>query len=607
MGKRGVQSRSAVDQLQLVLTRSLKESVTDTVKSVCTSFQQVVEAQTKSTKEGVGYDQFYTACRRLVDYIAQYMETSPGFENQMDRIILACHSRATGRVLDTVVRDELWFRRRGAPSRSSRSTGRMARKTKVKQESAIKETERAEVPAMQSKGTPGRKRGTRSSARDPQPVKRQRRAARPVIIESSEEGEEEEEGDEEKKGRRKSVQAAKRRNLEKADDEALLPFKDAIGELCYPDGRTLSDTKFFKKRLCKSIQFVDALLCNPPPGKVCGRACKKIRLQMCSSSVPCQNKMCRIWHDVEAHTDRCQNAYCEFKNRILLRETMHKIEMKEQQMAVTMVELNHKQAELEYAAEKDRMAIENDLAQLSLDLEECERELGVLQATERAFYSILNKVGIAGSDDVIDDFPDFATHYVEKTAPRKVRKAMAASTSPLTSASSRSSRRVSAKSHGKSGDDNAGSERAKRRSTSSGRRSPSLQRKCVEGGEKESEIGNEQTNSFMPDEPPLPSAGPPPIRQNPELDQAYFISASGYSVHPLADDLDAPAVAPSIESAKVTDLPSERGLTNEQLTDTQRASEDNSGMIAGMSTALPLVEASNTTALIVSDVQSRDL
>lgn len=89
---------------------------------------------------------------------------------------------------------------------------------------------------------------------------------------------------------------------------------------------------------------------------------------MCSSSTPCKNKMCRIWHDVEAHTDRCQNPQCEFKNRILLRETMHKLDMKEQQIAAVKTELEGKQSELKKASDGDKEKLENEIASLEQDL-----------------------------------------------------------------------------------------------------------------------------------------------------------------------------------------------------------------------------------------------
>ncbi|GMF33531.1 unnamed protein product [Phytophthora lilii] len=131
------------------------------------------------------------------------------------------------------------------------------------------------------------------------------------------------------------------------DEHGLLTFKEAIGELCYQERRTPEQTAFFKERLRKSIQFVDALLCRPPPGKVCTRTCSKIRGSMCKNTVPCQDGMCRIWHDVEAHTDRCKNTKCEFKLRILVRETMHKLHNKQLEISTASQNLRMKNADLD--------------------------------------------------------------------------------------------------------------------------------------------------------------------------------------------------------------------------------------------------------------------
>ncbi|KAE8962516.1 hypothetical protein PR003_g30804, partial [Phytophthora rubi] len=704
MVKRSSKARrggSAVDQLQAALTRSLKDSVAEAVGSVCESYQQALDEQAAAAvavaaspaEESAGYDQYYSNCRRLVDYIQQNMEASSGFSEQMDRIILACHSGATERVLSSVVTKQLWFHTRGdAPERetrssrkSSSSSGRSgasrAAKKKVKRElsSSSSATTRmatratTESPAMHTRSASGGKRSTRSSTHDEQPVKRPRRAARKVIHDSSEdeedvekEEEEEEEEEEEKKPAMKKSKGKKKKQEEQDDDDELLSFKDAIGELCYPDRRTPTETKFFKERLRKSIQFVDALLCKPPAGKVCGRGCKKVRAQMCSSSTPCKNKMCRIWHDVEAHTDRCQNQQCEFKNRILLRETMHKLDMKKQQIAAVKTELEGKRAQLKEAADGDKDELEDEIASLEHDLEECDSELSVHETTKKTFWDNLNEIGIEVGDDVVDGFPDFATHYEEKKAPRK---AATTTTTHLSSASSRGSRaaarRASSGPHGSgAGDDEEENDadsdsvgdniprRTARRSTSSGRHSVRSHNESDEetkGGDEEMKEGDAGTFRSAnviprPDEPPLPPAGPPPFRQNPELDRAYAAAASGYSIQPPpADDLEAPAVAMEQETPGVTtdfetpvameqeppattmefEAPNAMeqdtqavtmdheptkqaeatvetdALQLERLADAQRASDEISGIMAGFSANPPLVDPVNTTGFTI--------
>ncbi|GMF35522.1 unnamed protein product [Phytophthora fragariaefolia] len=601
------------------------------------------------------------------------MEVSPGFGEQMDRIILACHSGATERVLSSVVTKQLWLHPRGAlpppPATAERET-RSSRKSssrshaRVKREpssssSSSRMATRASVesPAMHTRSArllPD----ARGSGHDAQPVgKRPRRAARKVIHDSSED---EDEGEEEKPV--KKARKARRQQEQEDDDDELLSFKDAIGELCYPDRRTPSETKFFKERLRKSIQFVDALLCKPPPGKVCGRGCKKIRAQMCSSSTPCKNKMCRIWHDVEAHTDRCQNPQCEFKNRILLRETMHKLDMKEQQIAALKTELESKRAGLKEAADSDKEELENEIASLEQDLEECDSEFGVLGVTKKTFWSNLNEIGIEVSDDVADNFPDFTLHYEDKKVPRKARKDGGDATAHLSSTSSRGSRAAARREGsgphgggaGDDDDDEDGADaenaddniprRTTRRSTSRARHSvPSHNESDEEtkGGDEETKEGDSRADRngrvTPPDEPPLPPAGPPPFRQNPELDRAFAATASGYSIHPPADDLEAPAVAMDPENpvihvdqetpavtadqetpavalnqetpavtedyeppkqAEATEV-SETSELQQLVDDAQQASDDISGIMAGFSANPPPVGPINTTGFTI--------
>ncbi|KAF4318712.1 hypothetical protein JM18_006549 [Phytophthora kernoviae] len=657
MVKRGSKSKtrrgSPVDQLQAALTRSLKESVAETVVSVCEQFEEAVNEVATPTGDSSsgGYDRYYANCRRLVDYIQQSMETSSGFGEQMDRIILACHSGATERVLSSVVTKQLWFHRRGdmlpfsaaEEKKSSNidnekisSSGSSTRSDIKKKPKALSQSHTepqkatrasTESPAIHTRSNvnTGKRVATRGIPHNTQPTKRPRRAAvRKIVHDTSDEEKEEVEEDEEEEKPTITRKGKKTQPHAQDDDDDLLPFKDAIGELCYPDRRSPADTKFFKDRLRKSIQFVDALLCKPPPGKVCARGCKKIRAQMCSSSTPCKNKMCRIWHDVEAHTDRCQNPQCEFKNRILLRETMHKVDIKNLQMADVKAELQNKKDALKEVAsgngvkrQEEKALLENDITQLEHDLEEGNDELGVLEATKKTFWGILNDIGIELRDDVVDEFPNFSAHYEEKKAPRKARtspKSSAAANQQPSSAvgrSTRAARRMGGGPHGNDADDDGGDDadaksasgniprRTARRSTSGGPRGPLSTSGIDEEtkGEEEQESNHMQEqeqehsdnkNYNREDEPPLPPVGPPPFRQNPELDRSYAL-ASGYSIQPSADDLEAPAIAMDHDSTTQVDIPGGSVPAEVQpLADVRQTSAEISGALESLSSNPPV-------------------
>ncbi|KAG7398222.1 hypothetical protein PHYBOEH_011467 [Phytophthora boehmeriae] len=222
-----------------------------------------------------------------------------------------------------------------------------------------------------------------------------------------------------------------------AQDE-LLYYEDSIGKLCYAAQRTQEQTEFFKKQLRKSIQFVDAILCKPPPGKVCVRGCKTISAQRCKLDVPCDNKMCRIWHDAEAHTDNCLNPQCEFKLRIVLRETMHTIEDKRLVIQKERSKLVRKKAALAAIKDVERndqepngdaprsknprqrdqflkfALLQDEVEQLEENLKEEEENLQFFIDKKKDLWASLHTIGIDENDDSIDCFPEFSTHYASK-------------------------------------------------------------------------------------------------------------------------------------------------------------------------------------------------
>ncbi|RLN80961.1 hypothetical protein BBJ28_00001273 [Nothophytophthora sp. Chile5] len=195
---------------------------------------------------------------------------------------------------------------------------------------------------------------------------------------------------------------------ESVDTASELP----VPGFCDAGMRSPQQTRFFKTRLRKSIKFVDALLCKPPPGKRCSRNCKSICVRRCDGEAPCHNSMCRIWHDAEAHTERCKNPLCEFKNRIVLRETMHQIEHQTRQFQVAQAQWEEESREpmtrLQHV-NASKHAV--DLDRLKRDLDDAEEELDSLKNARRILLANLSAIGVKPQDDRTDGFPDFDTHY----------------------------------------------------------------------------------------------------------------------------------------------------------------------------------------------------
>ncbi|KAG6609941.1 uncharacterized protein IUM83_00641 [Phytophthora cinnamomi] len=462
------------------LKKKLRKRVTQALDAVCGEYAREQQQRAPLQQSDVSMDLSYSSCKKLVAYISDNMATSPGFAEQMDRIILACFSGASKRVLSTVATQEVWFRadeeeqqqpqpqlEEGAPP--PRSRGRKGPRghekptdkaaTVALDEPVIKE-ERVEVSTSGARGgtlladgaglesrevagsllakrprsrTSKKKLSTKKSLQalvvaEPKTAMAKRRvdtasSAEESVEQTGTETDTDEEREERKRPKKKAT-TQKRTVVPVEDEQGLLTFKEAIGELCYQEHRTPEQTEFFKERLRKSIQFVDALLCRPPPGKVCTRTCSKIRGSMCNNTVPCEDKMCRIWHDVEAHTDRCKNQKCEFKLRILVRETMHKLHSKQLEIKNASQKLKKKNAALddlnatelsEPGTFADAIAtLESEIEKLEQGLVGDEAEMAQINGTLEKYWTTLNEIGIESRHDEIDNFPEFVTHYALK-------------------------------------------------------------------------------------------------------------------------------------------------------------------------------------------------
>ncbi|KAE8993397.1 hypothetical protein PR003_g22370 [Phytophthora rubi] len=244
--------------------------------------------------------------------------------------------------------------------------------------------------------------------------------------------------------RLKAVQVAPASQAVTKNDELLPSLDDAIGKLCYAGQRSQEQTKMFKERLRKAIKFIDALLCKPPQGKVCVRDCKEIRRNRCTKDVPCDNEMCGNWHHAEAHTDNCLNPQCEFKLRIILREIMHGIKKKQRIVQEERAKVQKKTSALEIIQRDEKSAkhhaasfslvdtrqqdrffeaqvLQDEIDQLKGDLAKEEQLLHDLNEKRKELKEKLYTIGIDESDDIIDGFPEFTTHYENKRGSRKQR------------------------------------------------------------------------------------------------------------------------------------------------------------------------------------------
>ncbi|KAG7398130.1 hypothetical protein PHYBOEH_011686 [Phytophthora boehmeriae] len=190
--------------------------------------------------------------------------------------------------------------------------------------------------------------------------------------------------------------------------------------LCDARLRSTQQVISFKTSLRKAIIFVDAVLCQPPPGKVCSRNCEKIRARQCSNAASCRDPICRNWHKAEEHTERCKNPLCEFRNRILLREVMHQVDNREPGLKLEQAVWKTKGLEL-FAAVNGKSKesytlaqiteMSNELGQLERTLDEAKEELDAMKHTRRVLLANLSAIGVKPQDDETDGFPSFEEHY----------------------------------------------------------------------------------------------------------------------------------------------------------------------------------------------------
>ncbi|KAG7398137.1 hypothetical protein PHYBOEH_011693 [Phytophthora boehmeriae] len=111
-----------VDRLKLELKRALRKQMTEAVNDVCGAFEEELKQPPVAPKVGASaFESDYDCCRRLVEYIVRNMDTSSNFAQQMDCVILAYQSGASTEILNSVVTQDLWFKRRECSSLLFRS------------------------------------------------------------------------------------------------------------------------------------------------------------------------------------------------------------------------------------------------------------------------------------------------------------------------------------------------------------------------------------------------------------------------------------------------------------------------------------------------------
>ncbi|OWZ16312.1 hypothetical protein PHMEG_0009907 [Phytophthora megakarya] len=350
------------------LKRKLRKRVSQAVDAVCVEWAR----QTPLQQADESMDRSYGSCKKLVAYISDNMDTSPGFVEQMDRIILACFSGASKRVLRTVATQNVWFRSseedEEEPQRERCTGPRGHAKPVATSDEPVIKLERVELSATAADGTGLESREVAGSLLMKRPrsrtskkklsthkplqalvVPETKKAPRRRALSSAEESVDTETDEEEERKRTKKRMPPQKNDeiltpaVPVEDAQGLLTFKEAIGELCYQDR---------------------------------------------------------------------------------LRETMHKLHRKQLEIKNANQKLRKKNATLDdmNATELSEpgtyadaiVGLESEVDKMEEELVREEAEMADINGVLEQYWATLNEIGIESRHDEIDNFPEFITHYASK-------------------------------------------------------------------------------------------------------------------------------------------------------------------------------------------------
>lgn len=397
-------SSSVVGRLQ----HQLREQLAATVSSVCSSFEQELEQATQETDvSAINFVTYRTCCRQLVAYMATQMTTSPDFVRQMDKVILASHTNTAGRVLESLVQEDVWVRY----EREGRAEQEGAGKREI---NAVTPTGSTSSPVVDlTRVTPPTSRGRKRRGSDelPHPKRRRHAVARALY------------------GGEEVVEVSSQSETETEREEQE---QNESGALVWPcsSGDPRQRSRGFQHHLQNALRLVDAENCSPPPAMVCTKGCDTLRSQMCekhrvlcNDATPCHDTTCSVWRVVDMHTVRCHHSHCEFKNRVGLRKATYLIRQKTAEMDAVKAKLDTLKATLHDT--EHRSVPQNDFAAIDLDekIKKLEDELDSLsegialhEERVRVFRSDLSAIGAQADPD---DQPGGGDHYVVRRLGKK--------------------------------------------------------------------------------------------------------------------------------------------------------------------------------------------
>ncbi|KAG6586867.1 ABC transporter-like protein [Phytophthora cinnamomi] len=334
----------------------------------------------------------------LVEYIANTMDTSPDFLEQMNYVILASRNNASKAILDSVLKKSVWLRRRKNPDFDEQ----------VDNEDSMSSAKLDSTPQML---------GKRKFSQVRVLSKRHRQVQREDDSNSS---------DEEKKSASNTgkelqpTQACKQHQLNGKGPAAPIEKKshpglktteaneDEVGDLCLLKPKSPGQFETIKTWIQKVNELIDAKYCEPPVGYICSRACIERQEQMTG-----ETGLCGIWKRVEEHLAECESLQCEIRTRFNLQKTTHLIELKQVEIGEVRHDLKAKRVNWASAVRAgDRSSHTSELDFLEKKFQIKNEELTALERKKDSLCAKMDSIRLDWRDEFTGNPRNTASHYV---------------------------------------------------------------------------------------------------------------------------------------------------------------------------------------------------
>ncbi|KAE9105201.1 hypothetical protein PF010_g13112 [Phytophthora fragariae] len=391
-----------VDKVRDDLKRSLRSRMNATINSVCVDFEKSLDLGTPMPGADCGdsapaFDSYYDNCRQLVGYIANTMDTSPAFAEQMNYVILASRNNASKTILDSVLKKDVWFRRRDGLHFDERVDT---------EDSTSFSTKLAPMPQ-----TLGKRKISQAESLS----KRHRLGDFEDDFNLSEEektdtgkellqAENREAADKQNKPNWKRTAASNKSKTHREWKSSGMN-EDSVGDLCLFKPQSPGELEAIKMWLQNFNECIDAKYCEPPTGYICSWGCTEHREQMSEES-----DLRSILERVDGHLEECENPQCELRTRFTLQKTNNLIELK--QFEIGEVRRDLKDKRVNSSSGKSSQASALDLLKKTLQFKK--EELTALEKKKTSLCAKMDSIRLDWRDELTDNTRNAASHYVRK-------------------------------------------------------------------------------------------------------------------------------------------------------------------------------------------------